>query len=109
VPGECGHNSTCQPYTCVDFGWDCGIAGDGCGGQIDCGECIPPETCGGGGFPGHCGIPLCVGMDCAMQDIECGPAGDGCGSLLDCGPCIPPDTCGGGGIPGHCGSIRPPA
>ena len=26
----------------------------GCGGQIDCGTCTPPETCGGGRF-GRCG------------------------------------------------------
>jgi hypothetical protein len=34
---------------------ECGPAGDGCGGLIDCGPCIPPDTCGGGGIPGHCG------------------------------------------------------
>jgi hypothetical protein len=45
----------CVPQTCADQGLMCGMAGDGCGGQIDCGTCPMGQTCGGGGTPGVCG------------------------------------------------------
>jgi hypothetical protein len=44
-----------MPKTCAQLGIKCGPSGDGCGGQIDCGTCTPPMTCGGGGVPGVCG------------------------------------------------------
>ncbi len=95
---------TCTPITCASQGVICGPAGDGCGGQLDCGTCTTPDTCGGGGTPGTCGhVNMCVPLTCAQQNIGCGPAGDGCGNLLDCGPCVAPQTCGGGGTPGQCG------
>jgi hypothetical protein len=37
---------------------NCGPAADGCGGLISsCGNCSPPQICGGGGIPGQCGGP----------------------------------------------------
>ena len=109
VAGQCGYpdGGSCKPETCAQLGINCGPAGDGCGNQLDCGTCISPQTCGGGGTPGQCGSPdggACVPETCAQQNINCGPAGDGCGSLLSCGTCISPQTCGGGGTPGQCGS-----
>jgi len=103
--GECGHSDalTCSPLTCLGLGIKCGPAADGCGGLLDCGKCIAPDTCGGGGKAGECGSPKCTPTTCAALGIECGPAGDGCGGLLGCGTCTPPQTCGGGGIPGKCG------
>jgi hypothetical protein len=46
----------CVPRTCVDFGYDCGLAVDNCGDVIDCGAtaCPGSEFCGGGG-PHKCG------------------------------------------------------
>jgi hypothetical protein len=93
---------TCKPRTCLDQKISCGPAGDGCGKLLDCGSCVLPDTCGGGGTPGVCGH-VCKPRTCQDQMISCGPAGDGCGHPLDCGPCTPPDTCGGGGMPGVCG------
>ena len=52
--GQCGHPS-CVPLTCASQGISCGPAGDGCGGQLDCGTCVAPQTCGGGGVAGACG------------------------------------------------------
>src|SRR5579884_3181646 len=44
----------CVPATCASLGLDCGPAGDGCGGTLQCGTCRAPAFCGGGGF-GKCG------------------------------------------------------
>jgi hypothetical protein len=96
---------TCTPLTCADQHIGCGPAGDGCGNEIMCGTCTPPQTCGGGG-PNQCGYPeagSCVPTTCQKLGIQCGPAGDGCGGLLQCGTCTAPQTCGGGGTPGKCG------
>jgi hypothetical protein len=95
---------TCTPQTCAQLGFNCGPAGDGCGGLLACGACTPPQTCGGGGMPGVCGGMPCSSMSCAAQGIQCGPAGDGCGNLLQCGNCPNGQTCGGGGQPGKCGT-----
>ncbi len=115
VPGQCGDGltdagdggSSCIPKTCAGLSINCGPAGDGCGGQLDCGACTAPQTCGGGGVPSVCGGNTgCVAKTCATQGIGCGPAGDGCGGLLDCGTCTAPQTCGGGGQPGVCGGTN---
>ncbi|MGH7293340.1 MAG: hypothetical protein ACRELB_00330, partial [Polyangiaceae bacterium] len=110
VPGQCGSpdGGACTPKTCQDQNISCGPAGDGCGNEIpNCGNCTPPQTCGGGGVPGQCGFPdagSCSPETCADQSIFCGPAGDGCGNQIQCGTCTPPLTCGGGGVPGQCGA-----
>jgi hypothetical protein len=113
VNGQCGSppdaaTMVCVPKTCPQLGLNCGPQGDGCGGLIpNCGNCTPPETCGGGGMPGVCGIMdgnTCVPETCLQLHLACGPAGDGCGNLIpSCGVCISPQTCGGGGTPGQCG------
>jgi hypothetical protein len=48
---------TCKPVTCGFLGLNCGTAGDGCGGTLNCGTCTAPATCGGDGTPGVCGSP----------------------------------------------------
>ncbi len=98
--------TTCTPLTCAGQNIGCGPAGDGCGNLIQCGPCVAPQTCGGGGMNGQCGYidgGGCTPKTCAEQSIQCGPAGDGCGNSLQCGSCVPPQTCGGGGVAGQCG------
>ena len=101
-------SAPCTTVSCATLGLHCGQAGNGCGGTQDCGDCTPPETCGGGGVTGVCGqadADLCVPLTCGSQNIQCGPAGDGCGNLITtCGTCGPGTTCGGGGSPGICGA-----
>ncbi|MHB8419433.1 MAG: hypothetical protein ACYDCL_15265 [Myxococcales bacterium] len=94
---------SCTPLTCAEQGFDCGLQGNGCGAQIDCGPCAT-GFCGGGG-PGVCGGG-CAPLSCAQLGLSCGPAGDGCGGVIDggCGSCVPPQSCGGGGTPGVCGA-----
>ena len=53
VTGQCG--TACTPKTCAQLGYNCGPAGDGCGGELNCGTCTAPATCGGGGTPNVCG------------------------------------------------------
>ncbi len=76
---------TCTKKTCKDLGLTCGLAGDGCGGSLDCGVCGPP---------------MCTKKTCAEMGVTCGPSGDGCGGTQDCGACpdaggCKPLTCGG--------------
>jgi hypothetical protein len=96
----------CTPQSCADQGFNCGPAGDGCGNTIQCGNCMAPDTCGGGGKPGQCGYPdagTCVPKTCAQLGYNCGTDGDGCGNPISCGTCTPPAICGGGGVPNVCG------
>jgi hypothetical protein len=57
VAFQCGamEGGSCTPLTCADLKLSCGPAGDGCGNELDCGQCTAPATCGGGGVPGVCG------------------------------------------------------
>jgi hypothetical protein len=92
----------CTPIDCKTQKIGCGPAGDGCGGQIDCGMCPMGQAC----VNYTCMAPdagMCTKQTCAQLGVQCGPAGDGCGGLLDCGQCVSPQTCGGGGSPGVCG------
>ncbi|MGO9837131.1 MAG: hypothetical protein ACLP1X_23290 [Polyangiaceae bacterium] len=81
-PGLCGGNdgktpdgaiaSQCVPKTCAGLGYNCGQAGDGCGGIIGpCGPaCIAPQVCGGGGSPNVCGSNIpCTGL--CQQQVAC--------------------------------------
>jgi hypothetical protein len=54
-PGKVADAGACTPKTCAGLGFDCGPAGDGCGGLLECGTCAAPTTCGGGGSSGVCG------------------------------------------------------
>jgi hypothetical protein len=55
----CGQSdgSPCVPKTCAGLAFNCGPAGDGCGGMLSCGTCTSPQTCGGGGQASVCGSP----------------------------------------------------
>jgi hypothetical protein len=95
----------CIPQTCEGLKINCGPAGDGCGGLLQCGNCPSGQTCGGGGVPGQCDSPPCTPLDCPSQGLMCGLAGDGCGNQIKCGDCPSGQTCGGGGKAGVCGSM----
>lgn len=107
LTGDSSTTSTtgsCTKLACKDLGATCGMAGDGCGGTIDCGGCTAPETCGGGGTPSVCGGTAgCIAKTCTELGVACGPSGDGCGgTIASCGTCTSPAICGGGG-PSTCG------
>ncbi len=122
---QCGDPSTapdggpaCTPKRCADLGYDCGVAGDGCGSIVNCGSTVCPgvEYCGGGGFD-KCGGssvfaspdggPPCVPATCASLGYDCGLAGDGCGGMIGpCGTCTGTLKCGAS-KPNVCGSNVP--
>ena len=63
--GKCVSQS-CTPKTCADLGFQCGLAGDGCGGMLDCGTCGPGQVCGAS-VPGLCGKGTCTPRSCAAS------------------------------------------
>lgn len=60
--------SPCEPTTCLAAGKTCGAIPDGCGDTLECGECIDPETCGGGGVDNVCGRP-CAAVRAIFFDL----------------------------------------
>ena len=100
-----GDAATCAAaVTCASQGFDCGMASDGCGGQLDCGTCAATQVCGLQGAPNVCVTPSCTPVTCASLGLSCGMAADGCGGTQQCGACTAPETCGGDpGQPGRCG------
>jgi hypothetical protein len=54
VNGKCAVPQ-CTKRTCAQAGANCGQVADGCGGLIDCGMCLAPQICGGGGSANVCG------------------------------------------------------
>jgi M6 family metalloprotease-like protein len=99
---------------------DCDTVNDGLGGQVQCGGCTAPQSCGGGGVSNACG---CTEVQC---DGSCGEINRRCGpGFIDCiGHCpegsscykdsrasfhycrIPPEPCKCGGPPGRCFPCR---
>ncbi|CDZ77277.1 hypothetical protein BN59_01559 [Legionella massiliensis] len=47
-------SAVCTPLTCAQQGFNCGAAGNGCGGTITCGTCSGGQICGLGGLS-RCG------------------------------------------------------
>jgi hypothetical protein len=125
APNVCGGNNglnpdgalLCTATTCAALGNPCGQQSDGCGGVLNCTQCVLPQTCGGGGVPNQCGGNngvgpdgglLCTARTCATFPAgTCGQQADGCGgTTVSCGSCAVPDTCGGGGVPSQCGNSK---
>jgi hypothetical protein len=83
---------------------NCGMAVDGCGNTLNCGNCTAPETCAGGGTANVCGSPPCNKQTCMSLGYNCGMTTDGCGNPLDCGTCTSPDICGANNKANVCGT-----
>ena len=74
------------------------LCGCGCGASVDCttglfvncGSCVPPATCGGGGTYNQCGTgSTCTPLTCASFGMQsCGTlySSDGCGGSISCCP-----------------------
>jgi hypothetical protein len=58
-PADAAPDGPCMPTTCMVQGADCGTISDGCGGMLTCGamggNCMMPQSCGGGGVANQCG------------------------------------------------------
>ncbi len=107
--GGDGGGVACMPKSCMQLGYNCGPAGDGCGGLLNCGSCPAGQSCGDGGKPSVCGTTnSCTPRSCKDDGYTCGMSGDGCGGIINCGTCTLPDICGGGGRPNVCGNTPMP-
>lgn len=81
----------CTPRRCADVGAACGSAPDGCGGQLSCGSCPAPQSCGAI-QANRCG---CQPKTCASLGATCGThLPDGCGGIIASCGAVP--DCGGG-------------
>src|SRR5215467_11105154 len=56
----------CNPTTCKKLHVTCGAEPDGCGGVIQCGLCVAPQTCSAG----RC--IMCTPRTCADVPATCG-------------------------------------
>jgi len=79
----------CVPKGCDEQGFECGIADDGCGNELDCTgvkTCESPQFCGA---DNRCGCtPLtCESLSTVAGGTVCGATEDGCGNPIDCGGC----------------------
>lgn len=92
----------CIPRDCNDIGAECGAAGDGCGGVIQCGTCPAGRACGVDAPPNQCG-GVCRPISCEEHGANCGTISDGCGKTLNCGTCPNGQSCGAGGQVNVCG------
>src|SRR2546425_898027 len=123
-PSPADGGPPCVPLGCdVVGGRYCGLVGDGCGGNtdcghcpagpagggetIDCGDCPNGTTCGGDGVPGVCSQAAntsCMPLTCdtAGGGRYCGAIGNGCGKSIDCGDCPSGTVCGGAGVANVC-------
>jgi hypothetical protein len=97
TPSKCGGGTLpdggpiCTPKTCAQLGFNCGPAGDGCGGLIaSCGTCSNGSSCGLGG-PGKCGGTPDAGQCTGL----CGqvPNCDGGSTTTLSGTVVSPRTC----------------
>ncbi len=105
----------CVATTCDQLGASCGVAGDGCGGNLDCGTCALPASCGGGGTANQCGVGACepetepqtAARQCPALSLDCGnvQTTDNCGNsvIIPCGTCTGSETCAGAGTANVCG------
>jgi len=90
-----------MPKSCAQLGAQCGLALDGCGNTISCGQCDAGFSCGAGGVSNVCGPGTCTPRTHCDAGMQCGDTLDGCGGLLTCGFCDG-GTCGAGGMPFQC-------
>jgi len=121
APEVCGGIGTanvcaCAPLTdtelCAEANADCDQfeSTDNCGEArvVICGDCSPPQTCGGSGIANQCGcVPADDNTICLQENASCGQLNitDNCGGLrtVECGQCNLPETCGGGEESQQCG------
>jgi len=61
------YNSFCAPKTCLELGLTCGTTDDGCGGTLNCGNCLIGEICSNGQCVISC---LTVGTRVSSSNLD---------------------------------------
>ena len=57
----CASGQCCTPTSCAAQGKNCGTLADGCGGQLDCGNCYGSQACNPAGYCETAGLASCDG------------------------------------------------
>jgi hypothetical protein len=100
--GVCIPRSSCK----VGGGQYCGIIGDGCTGDLNCGDCPTGLSCQGGVCGDGTGYDAGPLTSCVVTGgTYCGEIGNGAGGKLTCGACQPGWACTSGlctGDPATC-------
>ena len=100
--GICLPISSCM----VGNGQYCGVIGDGCTANLNCGDCPAGQTCMGGVCTGGLGHDAGALTSCTVTGgTYCGVIGDGAGGKIECGACPTGWTCTSGlctGDPATC-------
>jgi hypothetical protein len=103
----CQCQGACTPRSCSELGRECGQWDDGCGGQVDCGECSGGAVCNA---EGQCscsaGETRCLGssyQECrngTFVEVETCTAPQVCLVAIGCADCDPAwgDTCYQGNV-----------
>ena len=80
----CEGGACCAPATCDDLGATCGAPGDGCGTDLECGECVDNYVCGPA-FTCDCPGAICLDVCCGVGVEACdGPEGSCGGPTPQC-------------------------
>jgi len=94
----CADGACCAPLVCADLGATCGAPSDGCGGDLDCGECEGVEQCSPA-FQCECPTIVCNGVCCDEGVTECDDIDGNCGGVTqDCDGKMCGDDDGYGGL-----------
>jgi len=100
--GNCQPLSSCK----AGSGQYCGVIGDGCTGNLNCGDCPTGLTCQGGVCSSGAGYDAGPLTSCSVTGgTYCGVIGNGAGGKLTCGACQTSWTCTDGlctGDPATC-------
>jgi hypothetical protein len=87
IDGACVALTSCM----VAGGQYCGIIGDGCTGNLNCGNCPAGQSCVGNICTSGSGYDAGVLTSCIVTGGQyCGTIGNGAGGKLDCGACATP-------------------
>ncbi len=103
----------CQPASCLDLGFQCGLAWLGCGPDVsanytDCGSCPGTDVCNSvfNICEPNC-VPGTAAALCMAAGAQCGIITNGCGGTVDCDGvsglgCPAGQSCGVVGVANQC-------
>ena len=94
---------TCTPRTCAQQGVQCGPAGDGCGGVLQCGRARPARFAGAAACPASAGRTSAHRRPARTRGRAAGPSPTGAGGSSRAARARRPSPAGGGGKANRCG------
>ena len=84
IDGTCSALTSCK----IAGGQYCGVIGDGCNANLNCGDCPAGQTCAGHVCTSGSGYDGGLLTSCTVTGGQyCGDIGNGAGGKLSCGAC----------------------